>query len=160
MGAAVLVALVLAGSGSRLSPVRAETFDEERKTTETAAMETGVAGQWRVEWIGQSHSEYIGLMSLTASADGVVTGQIKWRLTKTPREDLVGRIESTGVEYVRGTFARTSGLLIVEGTRKDDPDEILGLDRYRLLLSPNGQIISGMTENGGNWLGRFWAFKG
>jgi hypothetical protein len=153
-GAVVLAACVLAGRPGLVSPVYAE------KPSRADAAVDGPAGVWRVEWVGASNSEYIGVMTLAAAADGTVTGQINWRLTKTPRTDLIGKIEFTGVEYVEGVFTPSTGLLVFEGARKDDPDEILGLDLYRLLLSPNGKTIAGMTANGGNWTGRLWAFRG
>lgn len=158
-GVALSLAFVL---GMTLMPQAeaAQTPNVERKTSQSGpALNNEIAGEWRVEWVGSSSSEFIGAMTLTEEGDGTVSGQITWRLTKTPREDMVGRIDSTGVEYIRGTFSGSNGLLIMKGYRKDDPDGILALDQYRLLLSPNGKFIAGMTANNGTWMGRFWAFR-
>lgn len=152
--ASLLAGLFLVQHGLA-SPARAESTDESRKVGD----EIGAAGSWRLEWIGATNSEYIGGMKLTVSDDGEVEGEIKWRLTKTPREDLKDRIDHSGVEYVRGRFTAANGLIVMEGYRKDDPDGVLGLDRYRLLVSPDGQTLAGLTADNGSWKGRCWGFR-
>ncbi len=35
----------------------------------------------------------------------------------------------------------------------DDPNSVIGLDRYHLVLSDNGRVIGGITESHGSWQG-------
>jgi hypothetical protein len=55
---------------------------------------------------------------------------------------------------VEGTFSIDTSALTLRGTRTDDPNAIIGVDTYRLAVSPNGQYIVGLTENNGTWQGR------
>jgi hypothetical protein len=41
------------------------------------------------------------------------------------------------------------------GYRLDDPQHILGMDRYELILAANGAGLGGVTANGDTWTGMF-----
>src|SRR3970282_2048506 len=58
-----------------------------------------------------------------------------------------------------GRFGARCGLLSLDGWRKDDPDSILGLDTYRLVLTENGRALVGPTRSHGDWEGRFEATR-
>ena len=58
-----------------------------------------------------------------------------------------------------GRFEARCGLLSLDGWRKDDPDSILGLDTYRLVLTENGRALVGPTRSHGDWEGRFEATR-
>jgi hypothetical protein len=94
-------------------------------------------------------------MRLEMGADDGVQGQITWTLEQSPRKEEKSKIGLTGIEYVGGTFDPASGVLLMEGYEKDDPNTILGLDRYRLFLAENGTVIGGITWHHGEWTGLF-----
>jgi hypothetical protein len=67
------------------------------------------------------------------------------------RPDYAGKEGRTGVEYIWGSYAPQSRSLNLEGYRRDDPQGILGLDKYRLTLSENLGEIQGITWDHGTW---------
>ena len=42
-------------------------------------------------------------------------------------------------------------MLVMEGYRKDDPNDIISLDKYRLVLAEGGKSLEGKTWNHGGW---------
>ncbi len=57
----------------------------------------------------------------------------------------------TGVELVRGNYHANAGAFILEGYEKKDPNGILGLDKYRLVVSDNrgsSAALPGITAPG------------
>ena len=114
---------------------------------------TGVAGTWYGVWVSGEGYLYSAELRLKDGPDGSVRGQIDWTLEGSPRKEDDPKIGLTGIEYVRGTFDPASGVLLMEGYELDDPNTILGLDRYRLFLAENGMVIGGITWNHGTWMG-------
>jgi hypothetical protein len=111
-------------------------------------------GPWRGVWVNTDHqSEYRGELDFTVELNGRVQGQIRWMLVRSPQHEQQARIGARGVEYVEGTFDIDTGALNLRGTRVDDPT-LIGVDEYRLIVSPNGQHIVGMTRDQGTWGGR------
>lgn len=111
-------------------------------------------GPWQGAWVnGDRTYEYHAELNFTLENSGRVEGQITWTLTRAPPE-MQRNIGKQAVEYVEGAFDIDAGALTLRGTRKDDPLEIIGLDVYRLAVSPNGQYIAGITSDNGTWQGR------
>ncbi|MGH8106553.1 MAG: hypothetical protein ACREO2_09550, partial [Arenimonas sp.] len=69
-------------------------------------------------------------------------------------EDQV-KLGMTGIEFVHGKYDPASRVLTFEGISKTDPNNILGLDKYKLLLADNDNVIGGITLNNGSWRGVF-----
>ncbi len=120
-----------------------------------AAGAASVAGSWSGSWVAPEGYSYAAAMRLEMGADYGVQGQITWTLEQSPRKEERSKIGLTGIEYVRGTFDPASGVLLMEGYEKADPNAILGLDRYRLFLAENGTVIGGITWHHGEWTGLF-----
>lgn len=114
-----------------------------------------LAGTWHGDWAGDQF-RYDAAMALNVDDTGNVGGSIRWVLRFSPKADLAAKLGHNGVEYVRGKYHAETGTLILEGYRKDDPDGILGLDKYRLVVAPGGQAMGGITEDHGPWSGRFF----
>ena len=57
------------------------------------------------------------------------------------------------MEFVRGSYDPASRVLRLAGYRKDDPNSVIGLDRYHLVVADSGAIIGGITESNGTWQG-------
>jgi hypothetical protein len=57
-------------------------------------------------------------------------------------------------EYVSGRTNTTARTVTLAGTRKDDPNEVIGLDRYKMVVSDDGRVMGGITWNHGDWMGQ------
>ena len=110
-----------------------------------------VSGSWHGDWTSPEGFRYEADMQLTVDKDNNVTGEIHWTLRKSPRSEEQERVGLTGVEHVKGAFAPGARVLRMEGTSLDDPKHILGMDKYRLLLSDDGTRLGGSTSNHGSW---------
>ena len=119
----------------------------------TTAWQDGASAGGSVGGAG-SGSEFQAELNFTMDLQGRVQGQFSWMLVQSPRQEDQAKIGMRGVEHVEGSFDIQTGSLTLRGTRTDDPNHVIGPDVYRLVVSPNGQYIVGMSENGGNWQGR------
>ena len=128
-----------------------------------------VSGTWRGVWTDPSGFVFSAEMTLTAGSsckmcavigNGSIRGQIVWTLRKAGKNAgaLAGEVGLTGTEYVQGQMAG-DGFFVLEGYRKDDPNNIIGLDKYRLALAENGNVIGGITRDNGPWTGQFIAVR-
>lgn len=129
----------------------AAVWAESVSETDRAAL----AGPWRGLWSSDTH-DYDASIMLNVTKDGRVEGTINWTLRKSPSPDYQNKIGLTGVEHVRGTFRPSSSLLSVDGYRLDDPNKILGTDKYRLVVSETRATIGGITWDHGSWGGRIF----
>ena len=50
-------------------------------------------------------------------------------------------------------------MLSLDGYRKEDPSQVIGLDHYRLVVAENHRALAGVSSNRGDWLGRLWAVR-
>jgi hypothetical protein len=115
---------------------------------------TALRQVWVGEWTSPD-SRFDAEMRLTLTADGRVDGQLAWTLRKSPRPEDQAKLGFTGTEHVWGTYDPRSRTLVLEGYRRDDPHQILGLDKYRLVLADGGQVIGGITWDHATWQGKF-----
>jgi hypothetical protein len=130
------------------------------------AQNNSVAGEWRGVWTNPTGFVFTAEMTLqagsscgscAASGDGSIQGQILWTLKKVGANsspDYARKVDMTGTEFVKGEM-RGSGLLVLNGYDKNDPNNVIGLDNYRLALADNGQVIGGITLSHGSWMGQF-----
>jgi hypothetical protein len=95
-------------------------------------------------------------LQLKIDRQNQLEGSITWTIRRSPRPSDQAKIGLTGVEHVKGRYSPGARLLSFDGDRKDDPHSIIGLDKYRLLLSENGNRMGGITWNHGKWDGRFF----
>ena len=112
-------------------------------------------GPWRGVWTTlDDQSEYQAELDFTTEIGGRVHGQIRWMLVRTSRPELRAEIGARGTEYIEGAFDQSTGALNVHGVRLEDPRHILGVDDYRLIASPDGHYIVGISADTGGWQGR------
>ena len=57
----------------------------------------------------------------------------------------------TAVEFVKGEYDPERGLLSLSGFRKRDPNSLIGLDQYELVLSEDRDSLAGFTRAWGKW---------
>lgn len=118
----------------------------------TRAPAPSPAGTWKGTWDSPDGSVYSATMTLTTQGDSV-DGSINWTLAAATRPDLKPKIGQHGTEFVRGVYHVDCRMVEMAGYRLDDPNHILGMDHYELVLAPNGAGLGGVTENGGAWTG-------
>jgi len=111
-----------------------------------------VRGTWSGQWSSPVGS-YLAEMHLVAGSNGTVEGQINWTLVKSARAEEQSKLGLTGVEFVKGNYDPVSRVLAVDGYSKTDPNAILGLDKYRLIIAENGAALGGITWDHGSWDG-------
>jgi len=114
-----------------------------------------IAGTWHGNWTSPEGFLYEAYMTLTVDGSNNVVGSIHWTLRKSPRPDLQAKIGVTGVEHVNGVFLPDAGVVRMEGTSLDDPNHILGMDKYRLIVSDDARVLGGITWDHGPWTGQF-----
>lgn len=121
------------------------------------ARSSPIDGQWTGFWVSFSSESqgylYEATMTLRSDAESSVDGQINWTLRISPRAAEQAKIGLSGVEFVRGSYDPGSRVIRLTGYRKDDPNTVIGLDRYHLVLADNGRVIGGITESHGSWQG-------
>ena len=115
----------------------------------------GPAGTWNGQWSSPSGYIYDARMQLESGSGGTIHGQIHWTLQKSPAAEEQAKLGMTGVELVRGSYDPASRVLTFDGYDKTDSNSILGLDKYRLLLADNANVLGGITWNHGSWRGVF-----
>lgn len=112
-------------------------------------------GNWQGEWSNPGGYIYTADMQLSAASDGSILGKIHWVLKQSPNADEQAKLGMSGTEFVSGTYDSDSRVLSFEGVSKTDPNNILGLDNYKLLLAENSNVMGGITSNNGSWRGVF-----
>ncbi len=115
----------------------------------------GLTGRWQGQWsspFGTTFSANVYLES-TGTNNGV-QGQINWTMKNTPQGSKQSNVGLTAVEYVKGSYNTETRMLTMEGYRKDDPNNIVSLDKYRLVLAGDNSSLGGATWNHGRWRGR------
>jgi hypothetical protein len=120
-----------------------------------AADSKDLAGSWHGFWSAPEGWLYEADMVLSVDAQNNITGAIHWTLRKSPRPGEQGKIGLSGVENVRGVFLPECGMVRMEGMSLEDPNHVLGLDKYRLILSDNFQVLGGITSHHGPWTAQF-----
>ena len=123
----------------------------------SAEANAALAKNWAGTWSSQGGFIYDAEMQATLQPSGAVAGRIHWTLKTAPdtRSDYADKVGKSGVEYVWGNYDPQYRHLYMEGYRRDDPHQILGLDKYRLTLSEDYDEIKGATWNHGTWEAAF-----
>lgn len=114
-----------------------------------------LSGPWTGTWTGNRFG-YKAVMTLAVGSDGSVDGSINWTLNAVPNGNGEHLIGLTGIENVRGTYNPGAGVLSLAGYSKADPNNIVELDQYLLVVAPNRQTMGGLTGEHGAWTGQFF----
>lgn len=119
-------------------------------------------GEWTMV---NKHDLYTGLFKIEIKKNGTATGEFVWTYLATDSTSqelldlLKGKKGTTGIEYLEGNFSVITNDFYFEGIKKDDPNNILGLDKYHIKLSANKLVIYGSTETAGTNEGLLFAVK-
>ena len=115
-----------------------------------------VAGEWQGQWISPSGYLFTATLKLQLAPDGVASGTFVWMLRRSPLPEEQRKLGQAATEYVSGRFDPAAGTLVIAGTRKDDPHDVIFVDRYRLIVSGNGRTMGGLSRNLGDWDGQLF----
>ena len=129
-----------------------------------AAQGKSVDGQWRGIWTSPSGAVFtaeatmmLGPACKTCAVQGTpeIKGWIKWTLRKAGKggPPVIEGGGPTATESVLGEM-KGEGFLVLKGVGKEDPDNVISLEQYRLALADNGDVMGGITRNGGAWTGQ------
>jgi hypothetical protein len=113
-----------------------------------------LSGTWQGNWVSPKGYLYTTTLSLRVTSDGLASGSFAWVLKRSPRPEDQRLLGSGATEYVSGRTNTTARTVTLAGTRKDDPDGVIGLDRYKMVLSDDGRVMGGITYNHGDWQGQ------
>ena len=137
---ALLVGLLLAGPATAQSEKPLAAAD--------------LSGVWQGQWISSRGFLYTTILTLRVGTDGLATGSFAWTLRRSPRPEEQSKLGMSATEYVSGRTNTTARTVTLEGTRKDDPNSVIGLDRYKMVVSDDGKVMGGITWNHGDWQGQ------
>lgn len=119
-------------------------------------------GEWTMV---NKHDLFTGIFKIGINAIGEAKAEVIWTYlaTDSTNKDLLemykGKKGKSGIEYAEGSFSAATNDFYFEGKRTDDPSVILGLDKYHIKLSSNGQAIYGKTQTQGTNEGLLYAVK-
>lgn len=117
------------------------------------AQNDDILGTWEGYWKNPNGHYYTFVFELKATGKNKVEGAFTWTLVKSPRDYEQPKLGLTAVEYVKGKYNARKRTLKLNGTGKDDPNSIIGIDKYELTLSKDKKVLQGKTENHGDWKG-------
>src|ERR1700690_3300455 len=94
-------------------------------------------GHWHGFWAAPGGWSYEFDMQIHAGLADNITADITWTLRAAPaaQADMQPKIGMSGVEHTKGTFLPGCGAVKMDGVSLNDPNKILGIDKYRLILS-------------------------
>jgi hypothetical protein len=144
----VLVGLMICGGAALSSPRNAPP-------PVPAVDRTALVGTWIGTWSGGNFT-YDAIVMLDVDATGNVAGTISWTLRSTPNNSGKSKIGLRAIEYVRGKYYPETEAVVLDGYRKDDPNDIWESDKYRLVVSPTHQTMGGITSEHESWAGQMF----
>ena len=112
-----------------------------------------LSGQWQGQWTSPSGYLFTATLSLKVAADGAAEGQFIWTLKRSPFPEEQRKLDMSATEFVSGKVDSAAGTVSLAGTRKDDPNDVIFTDRYRLVVGENGRTLGGVSRNLGDWDG-------
>ena len=112
-----------------------------------------LAGEWHGQWTSPSGYLFAATLSLTVAPDGNADGRFVWTLKRSPLAEEQRKLGMSATEFVSGKVDGAAGTLTLAGTRKDDPNDVIFTDRYRLVAGENGRSLAGVSGNLGDWDG-------
>ena len=111
------------------------------------------SGNWSGDWNswGSYRTNFTAQMDLTDDGAGKLSGQIVWHLQSSNNPKKIGKVGASATEYVQGVYNSATRSVSLRGVRIDDPNGIVILDRYNLILAENNLTMSGKSK-GGNFI--------
>lgn len=118
------------------------------------------------EWTKKGKAElFTGIFKITLAPGGNVSGELLWTYISTDSTDgflldhYKGKKGKFAIEFVQGAYDADTRDMIFDGTKKNDPDDVIGTDKYTLKLSADKQLLYGRTDDNGTNEGMFVALR-
>jgi hypothetical protein len=108
------------------------------------------SGRWTGDWTS-SKAHYTAVVVLSDSGGGKFGGEIYWTLQRHTNPQKSYKAGATATEYVQGNFNPSTRTIFLSGYRKDDPDNIVVLDKYSLVLGENNLSLGGGSKSNGRF---------
>ncbi len=95
---------------------------------------------------------------LNHSKSNNVEGHFIWQVVRydegsfLSKSHYADKIGLTAKEFVKGRYNPSKKVYFLDGYRKEDPNNIIGLDTYRIKVDKNGDI-GGNTKANNSWKG-------
>ncbi|MBY0322560.1 MAG: hypothetical protein K2X72_27835 [Reyranella sp.] len=112
-----------------------------------------LAGEWHGQWTAPGGYLFTATLSLKVAPDGIADGQFVWTLKRSPLAEEQRKLDMSAIEFVSGKVDSAAGTVTLAGTRKDDPNDVIFTDRYRMVVGENGRTLGGVSRNLGDWDG-------
>lgn len=109
---------------------------------------TSPSGTWQGQWTNGKGSVFGQQLTLRDGGNGRLSGQVIHTLQQTVNPQKMDKIGLTAVEYVQGNYDPKTKMINLSGVRKNDPNNIIILDKYRLSISADDSTIAGATVGG------------
>lgn len=107
-------------------------------------------GDWSGDW--NTENSYFTATANFVENNGDITGRIIWTLKRTTKPEKIEKIGTSAVKYVEGKFDAETKLLNLRGVRKEDPNNLVILDKYTLSLAEDNKSLLGKSINGSFFL--------
>jgi len=148
---AVSIVAFATNEGARAARAAAQATDAKAATVIDAA------GEWLGTWTAPGGWIYQADMQINGGLADNITADIHWTLRAAPAGQTAyqAKIGMSGVEHTKGTYLPGDHVVKMEGVSLDDPNSILGMDKYRLIISDDGSTLGGITWDHGDWNGLF-----
>jgi ankyrin repeat protein len=121
------------------------------------AEKANINGNWEGIWTNPRGYIYLFNVNLNVKDPKNVKAAINWTLNASPSAAEQANIGRQAIEYVKGNYDPNKRTLYLEGYDEKDKDDVIGLDKYKLVVSLDGSTLKGKTENHGDWQGKFSA---
>jgi cytoskeletal protein RodZ len=105
------------------------------------------SGTWQGQWTN-GKAYYGQQLTLQDNGNGKVSGQIIHTLQRSSNPQKMDKVGLTAVEFVQGSYNPNTRIITLAGVRKNDPNDLIILDKYRLSLSGDSSTIAGETVGG------------
>jgi hypothetical protein len=115
-----------------------------------ASVQISPGGKWNGDWnsMGKTSTNFSAAMDITDDGNGKINGKIIWTLRATNNPKKTGKVGLSATEYVQGAFDQNTHLLTLKGYRKDDPNDLVILDKYQLAMATDNSTMSGKSISG------------
>jgi hypothetical protein len=121
--------------------------------TKPALPTNDLNGRWHGQWTSPTGYLFTATLDLKVLADGAAEGRFIWTLKRSPLPEEQRKLDMSATEFVSGKVDSAAGTVNLAGTRKDDPNDVIFTDRYRMVVGENGRTLGGVSRNLGDWDG-------
>lgn len=111
-----------------------------------------IGGLWQGKWTSPDGFVFDFVLHIDEFPNGDMEGYLIWKFISAPEGDwyYTGKQDMEATEFVKGKIPE-KGKLDFEGYKKDDPNLIIALDKYKLVFDETFNSFTGITGNHGSW---------